>query len=235
MADTSTTYDELPYSDRAFVQAHPDRLAVVGALHGLSPAPVDRCAVLELGCGLGGNLIPMAAVLPESRFLGIDLSVRQVEQGRALIERLGLRNVELRRQDLMDFGEGDGPFDYILCHGVYSWVPPAVQDRILSICKRKLTPRGLATISYNVYPGWHLSGAVRDILRYGARGAGGPAEQVKRAMEFLGFVARSVFEPDSPYGQAVRAAAESLALPIYPELTGDQIAYVAGKVRQFLS
>lgn len=211
MTQPASTYDELPYSDRAFVQAHPDRLAVVGALHGLTPAPVDRCRVLELGCGAGGHLLPMAAVLPESRFVGIDLSARQIAQGLAIVERLGLANVELRRQDLMDFDAGEGSFDYVLCHGVYSWVPPPVQDRILAICRRGLAPRGLATISYNVYPGWHVSGAVRDILRYGARGAETPAEQVRRAMDFLGFVARSLFEADAPYARAVRAAAESLA------------------------
>ena len=211
MTEAASSYDQLPYAHAAFAWAHPDRLAVVGALHGIEPTPVERSAVLDLGCALGGNLIPMAAVLPDSRFLGVDLSAAQIEQGRTVVERLGLTNVQLRQQDLMDFGDRDGPFDYILCHGVYSWVPLAVQDRILSICKRSLAPRGLAMISYNVQPGWHFKGAVRDILRYGARGARGAAEQVARALEFLGFVARSAFEPDSPYGRTVRAAAESLA------------------------
>ena len=211
MSDESSTYDELPYSDNAFQLAHPDRLAVIGALHGLSPAPVDRCAVLELGCGLGGNIIPMAAVMPGSRFVGIDLSGRQIEQGRAVIEQLGLGNIELRQQDVMDFGPDEGPFDYILCHGVYSWVPREVQERIMAICGASLAPGGLAMISYNTYPGWHFSGAVRDILRYGARGANSPAEQVKRALDFLSLIARNVFTPESPYGQVVRAAAETLA------------------------
>lgn len=211
MTDTSSTYDELPYSDRAFALAHPDRLAVVGALYGVSAAPVGQCAVLELGCGLGGNLIPMAAMLGGSRFLGIDLSARQIEQGRAAIDRLGLRNVELQRQDLMDFDTGEGPFDYILCHGVYSWVPPAVQERILAICGQCLSPNGLAMISYNTYPGWRFNQAVRDILRYGARGADGPAEQVRQAMDFLSLIARNVFDAESPYGLVIKEAAERLA------------------------
>jgi SAM-dependent methyltransferase len=211
LSDESSTYDELPYSDNAFQLAHPDRLAVIGALHGLSPAPVDRCTVLELGCGLGGNIIPMAGIMPHSRFVGIDLSGRQIELGRSVIDQLGLANIELRRQDVMDFSPDEGPFDYILCHGVYSWVPREVQDRILVICGQSLAPSGLAMISYNTYPGWHLSGAVRDIMRYGARGAGSPAEQVKHAMDFLSLIARNVFTPESPYGVVVRAAAETLA------------------------
>jgi len=205
------TYDELPYSDRAFETASPDRLAVVGLLHGLSPAPPARCSVLELGCGVGGNLLPLAEALPASRFVGIDISPRQIELGRAAAAQLGAANVELRAQDLMDFGAGEGPFDYILCHGVYSWVPPPVAERILRICKACLAPHGLATISYNALPGWRAQAAVRDVLGFGARGAGGPAEQVRAAREFLGFAARSLFEKDSPYGLSLRAAAEALA------------------------
>ncbi len=211
MTETANTYDELPYSDHAYVQAHPDRLAVIGMLYGLTPPPVQRCSVLELGCGLGGHLLPMATVLPESRFVGIDLSAGQIELGRQRVEQLGIANVELRRQDLMDFGDDEGPFDYIICHGVYSWVPPAVQERILRICKHALAPHGLATISYNVRPGWGVRSVVRDILRHGSRDAVSPAEQVAKGLEFLRFVARSVFDPDSPYGQVIRGAAETLS------------------------
>jgi len=216
MDTTSSSYDALPYGHCAFPQTHPDRLAVLGRLYGLSPAPPDRCRVLELGCALGGNLLPMAACLPGSRFVGIDLSEGQIERGQAVVEQLGLENIELRAQDLMDFDD-PGPFDYILCHGVYSWVPQPVRERIWSICKNGLAAGGLATISYNVYPGWHVKEAVRDILRHGARGGGEPGERVARALEFLAFVARNVFKPDSPYGRTVRDAAETLvaADPIY--------------------
>jgi methyltransferase-like protein len=211
MTDAANTYDELPYSDRAFVEAHPDRLAVVGRLFGLSPAPVQRCSMLELGCGVGGHLIPMAASLPDSRFVGIDLSAGQIEQGQAVVRELGLGNLELRAQDVMAFADNEGPFDYIVCHGVFSWVPPAVQDRILAVCRQCLAEQGLAMISYNALPGWHENAAIRDIMLYGARGAQGPSQQVTDALAFLGLVARSLFEPNSPYGTAVRAAAESLA------------------------
>src|SRR5262249_47365446 len=69
-----TSYDEVTYSNTPFYHTHPDCLATLGTLFGMSPAPPDRCRVLELGCGRGGNLIPMALSLPASRFVGIDLS-----------------------------------------------------------------------------------------------------------------------------------------------------------------
>src|SRR5262249_35039176 len=73
-----TTYDDLPYTPNAFAQSHPDRLATIATLLGLEAPRVDRARVLELGCGAGGNLIPMAEGLPEAKFIGVDLSERQV-------------------------------------------------------------------------------------------------------------------------------------------------------------
>ena len=66
-------------------------------LHRLVPAPVGECRVLEIGCAAGGNLIPMAAALPRSRFLGIDFSAVQVRVGTADVAALGLANVELKQ------------------------------------------------------------------------------------------------------------------------------------------
>src|SRR5262245_58637378 len=162
----ATSYDEIPYSNTAFSYTHPDCLATVAALYGLTPPPVDRCRVLELGCGRGGNLIPMALALPDSRFLGIDLSARQIASGQEMVTALGLANIELRPFSILDVDESFGLFDYIICHGVYSWVPAEVQDKILAICARNLAPNGVAYVSYNTYPGWHQRGTVREMLCY---------------------------------------------------------------------
>ena len=161
-----SSYDRVPYDSKPFPQTHPDRLATMASLFGLKPPLVDTAQVLELGLAGGGNLIPMAVALPDSHFVGIDLSPRQVDEGVRVVERLGLTNIELRAQDILDLGEDLGVFDYILCHGVYSWVPASVQEKILEIHARHLAPGGIGYISYNAYPGWHLRGVVRihDVL-----------------------------------------------------------------------
>src|SRR4051794_25929372 len=113
-----TIYDDVPYPSVPFPQTHPDRLATLATLFGMRPAPVERCRVLELGCGDGGNLIPMALVLPQSRFLGLDLAGEPIGRGRVTIDALGLRNVELRREDLRAFARSvdaeEEPFDFIV-------------------------------------------------------------------------------------------------------------------------
>src|SRR4051794_15066241 len=138
----STPYDDVPYPSVPFPQTHPDRLATLATLFGMRTAPVEQCRVLELGCGDGANLIPMALVMPESHFLGLDLAGAPIGRGRETIEALGLRNVELRQEDLRAFATNvDGeqePFDFIVAHGVYSWVPEDVREALLSIYQRWL-------------------------------------------------------------------------------------------------
>jgi cyclopropane fatty-acyl-phospholipid synthase-like methyltransferase len=206
-----SAYDALPYDAQPFPQSHPDRLAAIASVFGMRPAPVRRCRVLELGCAAGGNLIPMAEQLPDSVFLGIDLSARQIEDARATVAELGLGNVELRHQSILDFEADAGVFDYIVCHGVYSWVPDAVQEATLALCARHLAPHGVAFVSYNTYPGWRSRGAVRDMILYHARAFAGPAAQVAQARALLDFLSGAVPAETGAYGRTLQDERARLA------------------------
>jgi methyltransferase-like protein len=200
-----SSYDDVPYSVGAFPQTHPDRLATLATLFGMHPAPPDKCRVLELGCAAAGNLIPMAWAMPASRFVGVDLSQRQIEDGKRAVAELSLPNLDLRAMSILDVGPAElGEFDYILAHGVYSWVPPAVQDRILQICGEQLAPHGVAYISYNAYPGWHARGAIREMLWYHTGRFADPAERVREARGLLAFLADAVPADDAGFGSLVR-------------------------------
>jgi methyltransferase-like protein/protein-L-isoaspartate O-methyltransferase len=209
MSDPKTTsYDEVPYESYPFSQTHPDRLATVATLLGLKPAPLDRCRVLELGCASGGNLIPMALTLPGGTLLGLDLSSRQVAAGRQVVEALGLKNIELRQQSILDVTPEMGRFDYILCHGVYSWVPPPVQDKILDICLRNLAPNGVAYVSYNTYPGWHMRSMIRRMMLYHASHFSEPQARVRQARALLDFLVESAAPDNSPYSAILKSEVE---------------------------
>lgn len=200
-SNLSNSYDEVPYEAAApLPQTHPDHLATIGRLFGMKPPPPDRCRVLELGCADGSNLIPMAIELPNSTLLGIDLSEREVSEGQQTIEQLGLTNVELRHGNILELGSEIGEVDYLLCHGVFSWVPPTVQDKILDLCERHLGPNGIAYISYNTYPGWHQRGMVRDMMRYHTQGFAAPRERIEQGRALVHFLAEAVPATSSPYG-----------------------------------
>jgi methyltransferase-like protein/SAM-dependent methyltransferase len=206
---TATSYDEVPYAARAFHYTHPNRLATIAMLRGLEPAPAERCRMLELGCASGGNLLPMAEALPESRFVGLDLSPRQVADGLAIIAELGLHNIELRSGNILQIDASLGEFDYIVCHGVYSWVPAEVQDRILTICRENLAPNGVAYVSYNTYPGWHLRGLVRDLLYYQTRRFADPRTRLEEARGFLNFLAGAIPENLRVYRDIITREAQT--------------------------
>jgi methyltransferase-like protein/SAM-dependent methyltransferase len=184
-----TSYDEILYIGAPFAQTHPDRLAMLAHLFGMKPAPVERCRVLELGCTDGGNLIPMALALPGSEFVGIDLSERAVAAGLKIIGDLNLTNIELRAGDIMDVDAGWGKFDFIITHGLFSWAPAPVRDRILRISKQNLAPQGVAYVSYNAHPGSHLRTMIRDMMLFHLRDVLEPAERIARARELIAFLA----------------------------------------------
>ena len=199
-----STYDSIPYPSGPIRPAYPDRLAGLAALGGLSPAPVETCRVLELGCSDGGNLIPLAELLPQAQFLGIDNSARQIDDGSAVIRDIGLENIRLVCADLLDETTGLAEFDYIICHGVFSWVPAPVQDRILQICGRHLAPHGVAFISYNTYPGWHLRGMVRSMMLQHVAEFSDPQSKIDQAQAFLDFLVRFTPDADRPYARILK-------------------------------
>lgn len=207
----SNSYDLFPYPSHPFPQTHPERMATVAKLFALNSPSPDRSRVLEIGSASGGNLIPMACHLPEAKFLGIDLSQRQIEEGQQRIERLGLRNIELRHANLLDARKTLEEFDYIICHGVYSWVPSEVQSAILEVCRDHLSPQGVAFVSYNTYPGWHFRGLVRDMMCYHDNQQRSPQERVGQARALLAFLAESVSAESSAYGMMLQSEFELLS------------------------
>ncbi|MBG8682546.1 methyltransferase domain-containing protein [Neisseria meningitidis] len=169
VSNIKNSYDDLMYESGAFSQTAINNLEARARLMGLQPAPAANAKVLELGCSMGGNIITQALYYPDAEFVGIDLSGRQVAQGNAIIERMGLENVRLEEKDILTIDESFGKFDYIIVHGIWSWVPDTVKDKIFSICRNNLTEHGIAYISYNVYPGWKRQEQLRDIMQFSSR------------------------------------------------------------------
>lgn len=188
---TQSSYDQVPYPSVSLRPTHPEQLSTLAALFGLSAANVENCRVLEIGCADGMNLIPMAWNLPGSRFVGIDLSAVHIRSGNELCEQLGLTNLTLRQMNVLDLDESFGEFDYIIAYGVFSWVPRQVQDKILQVCQRHLARNGVAFISYNTYPGWHMRGVIREMLLYHTRQFADVQTRIEQGRAFLDFLSKA--------------------------------------------
>jgi predicted O-methyltransferase YrrM len=184
-------YRAIRYSAQSNPQSHPDRLATVGALHGLSPPDVASSRVLELGCSDGANLLPMAAALPGASFVGCDLSPAAIASARSAVAELGLANVTFVEGDLREFPATLGPFDYVIAHGLYSWVPAGVRDALLALTAIQLSPDGLMFVSLNVFPGCHVRQAVWEVLHLHTDGLDDPQERLDAARRLAGAIAEA--------------------------------------------
>ncbi len=223
--DVASPYDIVPYPGHPFAQTHPDRLAALGILFQIEPPPLGACRVLELGCGDAGNLVPMALSLPGARFVGIDAAEGAVARGRALVEALGLTNVTLEVGEIEDLELPTEAFDYVIAHGVYSWVGMPVRDRLLELCRSALSERGIAYVSYNVLPGGRLSGALRDMLVFHTSGLDDPAERVEQARALLRLLMAG-WSDEHEFGAIMRRQGERLLERSDETLFHDELAAV---------
>ena len=213
----STVYDEVPYANLPFAQARPSVLATVGALHGLTPPDPRSARVLELGCGAGANLAGIAAASPDATALGVDLAASAIAEARATATAAGLDNLRFQVGDVLALTNGElGEFDYVIAHGLYSWVGEAVREAALAACRSHLAPDGIAYLSYTAHPGGHLRQMLREAAEWHACGLDGPVARAERARELFGLLDR-IEESDGPSFYGGVLAEELHALSTAPE------------------
>lgn len=201
-ADVRGYYDAIPYASFAYLQCAPEQLAAVAHLHGLAAPPVETARVLELGCSSGGNLVPVAVRHPGASVLGLDISGSHIARGQAQVARLGLGNARLAEADLMALDPATlGEFDYVVCHGLYSWIPVAAQEAMFAAIARVLAPEGVAYVSFNAYPGWKTREVVRDAMLLHAEGKSA-GERLAHARAMVGFL-RHVSPPGGVMAKVV--------------------------------
>ncbi|MGL6193982.1 MAG: methyltransferase regulatory domain-containing protein, partial [Thermoguttaceae bacterium] len=205
ISTTESAYDEVLYDALPHTQGNIRLIETVADLFGVPTKDVNNARILEIGTATGKTIIPQAEELPNSQFLGIDLSDQQIKVGQQFIRTLGLKNIELRHANMMDVDASWGEFDYIISHGVYSWIPPFVQDKMLEICSQNLAPGGVAMISYNTYPGWHFKEYVRNIMLLHAVQANTFTDsdtKVQQARAIVNYIAqRANQKPDSYFAK----------------------------------
>jgi SAM-dependent methyltransferase len=194
-------------------RSHPDHLYVVGRLHGLPPAKPDIARVLEVGCGTGGNLLPMAATLPLGRFMGIDLSERKIEIAQAGARAGDLNNVEFMAGDTLALLEGrlGETFDYIVLPGLYSRVFQHIQAALLPLCRRLLAGNGVVYVGYDTYPGWHGRGLARDLMLRAGADIAEPAARAAAARRALDEMIPALAQVDDAYAKLLEEESARVA------------------------
>jgi SAM-dependent methyltransferase len=209
-AITEARYDTYLYPRMAFRPPHPEVMAARAKLFGLTEPPTEEFRFLEIGCATGSHLIGLACAYPRAAFVGLDLSANQLKIAQDDVAALGLTNIEFRHASVTEVDESWGEFDYIATHGVYSWVPAPVQESILSVCHDRLKPHGIAYVSYNCYPGWHVKGITRDLMLYQSRFAANDEDRLAQGKAILAYLAANA-PVDTPFTKLLQNEAAFIA------------------------
>lgn len=162
----SNIYDVVPYTEHVYPQTHPYHLATLAVLRGLNPAPVCHARVLELGCASGSNLIAMAQQMPQADLVGIDYAPQHIVIAQEKQAFCQLDNILFKQANILELNETLGQFDYIIAHGLYSWVADYERDYLMQLLPKLLSKQGIIYISYNILPGWQQDQYIRDLLFY---------------------------------------------------------------------
>lgn len=198
-----------PYPSYLHMHFHPGRFGVMPLLRGLEPPDPTRCRMLDIGCGDATSLLFFASEFPEARFTGFDLDAGLIRAGQQTARDLGLANVALEARDLLTVDRSLGEFDYIAAHGFYSWVPPAVRERLWRLLDELLAPHGLAYVSFNAYPGCHFREASRRLIAHHTRRLTDAPAVIRESQGLLRFLAS--LEPDGHlYRQLLKEEAEAM-------------------------
>ncbi|MCZ6155992.1 class I SAM-dependent methyltransferase [Campylobacter ureolyticus] len=166
MQDVKKSYDDVPYMSKVYKESLPENSYLAGLLYGLKMSEIGSARVLELACSMGGNIIPFALNHKNAKVVGVDISSIHIQKAKNLANELNITNIEFYEKNILDIDKSFGEFDYIIAHGVYSWVSDDIKDKILQIFDECLAPNGVAYLSYNTYPGWKGKEILRDIMLY---------------------------------------------------------------------
>lgn len=166
MQNIEKSYDEVPYNSKVFKYSMPENSALAAIIFGLKTPKIENARVLELACSMGGNIIPFALNHPNASVVGVDLSSKQIAKAKEISKKLELKNIKFEVKNIKDIDKSFGEFDYIIAHGVYSWVSDDIKDAILRIFSECLSENGVAYLSYNCYPGWKGKEILRDITLF---------------------------------------------------------------------
>lgn len=172
----------------------PPRLRLVAALNGFAPPPATEFSYCELGCAHADTLVALAAANPRAHFVGVDFNAEHIAHARGLAFEAGMDNVHFYDLDFEALlGEELGPFDFVVAHGVLSWVAPQKRKAVLEFASSRLKPGGLLHVSYNALPGWAALEPLRQLLTSAAGD-----DSLERARQGLAF-ARQLSELGAEY------------------------------------
>ena len=203
---------EVDYTHGYYRELSPNLLKLASLSQGVAPPPGGRPRrYLELGYGQGLSLAIHAAACP-GEYWGTDFNPAHTANARDLAAGAGLAAHILNDSfsELVARIDELPEFDFIVLHGIWSWISEENRALIVELARRRLAVGGLFYISYNCTPGWSAAMPLRHLLSLQAQMAGadeqGFSRKVDGALEFC----QQVVDAGAMYFKANPGVAERL-------------------------
>jgi SAM-dependent methyltransferase len=198
---------ETVYTWGYYNELSPIYLNYVCALNGHHPVPIeDGFSYCDLGCGYGVTLNGLAELFPQGQFFGIDYTEEHISDATELAEEIGISNVTFKNLDINKFSEAGLPqFDFIVLHGLYSWIDPTTRESVRKFIATHLKEDGIVYVSYDTMPGWSAISPLRDIvLTHTASMMTDEVMKAQAGLDYLDFMAKNnaAYFVDNPPAKA---------------------------------
>ena len=179
----------MDYLKLAFNIISPKHIALCLNLAGKSCVNLSNTfTYAELGAGFGVSIAGWAAQYPQGEFHSIDYNSNQTQWTRRLADMSGLDNLFVHNCTINQALSIQLPhFDFIIIHGVYSWVSDDVRGECRAFINKFLKPGGCVYLSYNAMPGFKDIAPMRALIQewVSADMQDNPLEALKGGLDLL--------------------------------------------------
>ncbi len=206
MSDTAYITD-IAYASRFHREHSPAWLAATLTALGFPSPPIRASRWCEIGCGDGFGACLLAAANPGTQFTGIDINPDHVAAARRRASEAGLGNIDFHLLDISDGRRQYASYEFIVAHGIFSWVAPQTRDAIMRFAAQSLAPGGVFYLHYMTQPGAAPFAIFQSVFRQMVAAEDGNVERGIRAG--LDLLAR-LKEKDAGFFVAHPAAASTL-------------------------
>ncbi|TNM59723.1 class I SAM-dependent methyltransferase [Aliirhizobium smilacinae] len=172
---------DIAYVPRFHREHSPAWLVATLTALGFASPPIRGSRWCEIGCGDGFGACLLAAANPDAHFTGIDINPAHIEAARRLASEARLGNIEFHLLDIADDRRKAAPFEFIVAHGIYSWVAPHTRNAIMRFAAQSIAPGGVFYLHYMTQPGAAPFSLFQSIFRQMVAAENGHVERGIRA------------------------------------------------------
>ena len=174
---------DVTYTTAFYRHTTPIWLSLATLLSGHRPPRIDRrFRWCDLGCGQGLTALGVAACHPQAEVFAFDFSPTHIDNARVMAEQAGIGNVVFAETSFAELAalrpEALPQMDFIVLHGVWSWVSSTQRAFLLQFIRDRLAPGGVVYLSYNSLAGWAAMVPVQRLMRLYSEIRPGPVEEV---------------------------------------------------------